>query len=72
MATTKRVEIGFLGNQVITLRLEEKQLSSLREKLSAGGWLTVTTDDGEVDLDLAKVAFLRVVSGAESVGFGSG
>jgi hypothetical protein len=71
MASAKRVEIGFLGNQVITLRLEDKQLAGLRGKLSGGGWLTVETDDGEVDIDLAKVAFLRVVSGADAVGFDS-
>lgn len=71
MATAARVEIGFLGNQVITLRLDEKQLANLRKKLSSGGWLTVETDDGEVDIDLAKVAFLRVVAGADSVGFGA-
>ena len=65
-----RIEVGFMGNQVITLRLDENQLKHLRKQLSDGGWATVATDDGEVDIDLAKVAFLRVSAGAHSVGFG--
>lgn len=65
-----RIEVGFIGNQVITLKLEEKQLTGLRKKLSSGGWLTVETEDGEVDIDLDKVAFLRVAAGDHSVGFG--
>lgn len=65
-----RIEVGFMGNQVITLRLDAKQLSGLRKQLSGGGWATVATEDGEVDIDLAKVAFVRVSAGAHSVGFG--
>lgn len=65
-----RIEVGFIGNQVITLKLEDKELGGLRKKLSSGGWLTVATEDGEVDIDLDKVAFLRVASGDHSVGFG--
>lgn len=66
-----RIEVGFMGNQVITLRIGDEQLSDLRKQLSDGGWATVATDDGEVDIDLAKVAFVRVSAGAHSVGFGS-
>lgn len=69
MAESNRIEIGFIGQQVITLKLEDEQLTRLRKKLSDGGWITVETDDGEVDIDLGKVAFLRVASGAHSVGF---
>jgi hypothetical protein len=65
-----RIEVGFIGNQVITLKLEEKQLAGLRKKLSSGGWVTVETEDGEVDLDLDKVAFLRIASSEHAVGFG--
>jgi len=71
MAETKRIEVGFVGQQVITLKLDEGALSDLRKKLSDGGWLTVDTEDGEVDVDLGKVAFVRVAAGDHSVGFGS-
>lgn len=69
MAETNRVEVGFIGQQVITLKIANDELTKLRKKLSEGGWLTVPTEDGEVDIDLTKVAFLRVASGAHSVGF---
>lgn len=68
-AGSKRIEVGFIGNQVITLKLADKDLAAFRKKLSGGGWLTVTTDDGEVDVDLAKVAFVRVAADEPSVGF---
>jgi hypothetical protein len=66
-----KVEIGFVGQQVISLRLGDDELTGLRKKLPDGGWLTVDTEDGEVDIDLGKVAFLRVASGGHSVGFGN-
>ena len=71
MSETNRIEVGFIGNQVISLKLDGESLSRLRHGLSDGGWMTVATEEGEVDIDLAKVAFLRVASGAHSVGFGS-
>ena len=72
MAEIKRIEVGFVGQQVITLKLDERQLGELRKKLSDGGWQTVKTDEGEVDIDLGKVAFVRVAAGHGAVGFGSG
>ena len=71
MAEMKRIEVGFVGHQVITLKLDEKQLGDLRKGLKDGGWQTVVTDDGEVDIDLTKVAFVRVAASHSSVGFGS-
>jgi hypothetical protein len=71
MADTKRIEIGFVGQQVITLKVDSDQLETLRGGLDDGGWQTVTTDEGEVDVDLGKVAFVRVAAGHGSVGFGS-
>jgi hypothetical protein len=71
MNETNRIEVGFIGNQVISLKLDDESLTGLRNGLSDGGWMTVATEEGEVDIDLAKVAFLRIASGAHSVGFGS-
>ncbi len=71
MAEATRVEVGFVGPQVITLKLDSEQLEKLRGKLGEGGWLTVSGEDGEVDLDLSKVAFVRVAASEHSVGFGS-
>ena len=71
MSELNKVEVGFVGQQVISLRLGDDELTELRKKLADGGWLTVSTEDGEVDVDLGKVAFLRVTSGSHSVGFGN-
>ena len=71
MADTKRIEVGFVGQQVITLKVDADQLADLRKNLSDGGWRTVATDEGEVDIDFGKVAFLRVAAGHGSVGFSS-
>ena len=71
MADIKRIEVGFVGQQVITLKIDTDQLKALRDGLDDGGWQTVTTDEGEVDVDLGKVAFVRVAAGHGSVGFGS-
>jgi hypothetical protein len=71
MAELKRIEVGFIGNQVITLKLEEGQLKDLRKNLSGGGWRTIVTEDGEVEIDLAKVAFVRVAGSGHGVGFSS-
>jgi len=71
MADVKRVEVGFVGQQVITLKLDSAQLDEFRKGLSDGGWQSVTTDEGEVDIDLSKVAFVRIAAGHGSVGFSS-
>ena len=72
MTEINRIEVGFIGNQVIELRLGDKELAALRKNLPDGGWQTVLTEDNEVDIDLGKVAFLRVAASAQSVGFGGG
>jgi hypothetical protein len=69
MANAQRVEIGFEGGQVISVRLTEDDLKDLRKQLEKGGWHDVHTDDGVLALYLGKVAFLRIESGDHRVGF---
>ncbi|HUB99896.1 MAG TPA: hypothetical protein VMS11_08745 [Solirubrobacterales bacterium] len=71
MADAQRVEIGFEGGQVISVRLGEDDLKDLRKQLEKGGWHDLHTEDGVVALYLGKVAFMRIESGASRVGFGS-
>jgi hypothetical protein len=71
MPDIKRIEVGFVGQQVITLKISEEDLKALRGGLADGGWQTVATEDGEVDIDVGKVAFVRVAAGDQSVGFGA-
>ena len=66
----ERVDIGFIGGQVLSLRVEEAALDELRRALQAGaGWQDLDAEDGRVALDLAKVAYVRLDSGQHKVGF---
>ena len=70
MADAQRVEIGFEGGQVISVRLTADELKGLRKQVDKGGWHDVETEDGVLALYVGKVAFLRIDSGAHRVGFG--
>jgi hypothetical protein len=66
----QRVDIGFIGGQVLSVRLEDEGLRRLRDALDGGaGWHDLQSDDGEVALDLGKVAYVRLDSGEHRVGF---
>jgi len=65
-----RVDIGFAGGPVLTVRTDEGALKDLRNALDhASGWHDLPSEDGEVALDLTKVAYLRLDSGEHRVGF---
>jgi hypothetical protein len=69
MADAQKVEIGFEGGQVISVRLGDDELEDLRKRVEKGGWHDVKTEDGVVALYVGKVAFLRIDSGEHRVGF---
>jgi hypothetical protein len=68
----QKVEIGFEGGQVISVRIAEGDLKDLRKALEKGGWHDLATEDGVVSLYLGKIAFLRIDSGEHRVGFSLG
>ena len=69
-AKRDRVEIGFDGGQVIAARLTEKQLGELRKALDKGeGWHDISTEDGDVAVDLDEVIFVRVAAPEHRIGF---
>jgi hypothetical protein len=71
-AKRDRVEIGFDGGQVIAARLTEKQLSDLRKALDNGeGWHDISTEDGDLAVDLDEVIFVRVAAPEHRIGFTS-
>jgi hypothetical protein len=66
----KRVEVGFGGGQVMTVRVTEKTLRELRGAVDGGkGWHDLSTEDGSVALDLAKVVFVRTTGAPHTIGF---
>jgi hypothetical protein len=69
MAAAQRVEIGFEGGQVVSVRLSDDALKELRKQLEKGGWYDVKTEEGVLSVYLGKVAFLRIDAGEHRVGF---
>jgi hypothetical protein len=70
MTETQRVEVGFAGGQVVTVRLKEEHLGELRQAVEREeGWRDLETQDGSLALDLSKVPFERVAGSAQPLGF---
>jgi hypothetical protein len=69
MAEAQRVEVGFEGGQVVSVRLTDEELKDLRKAVETADWHDVHTEDGVLALDLGKVVFLRIDSGEQRVGF---
>ena len=70
--TARRAAIGFQGGQVLSLRLTEENLTTLRQALAqgnGGGWREVEATDGAVVLDLGQVVYQRVESDENRIGF---
>ena len=66
----KRVEIGFDGGQVVSVRLDEQGMRRMRDAVErADGWYDLETEEGTFSLDLGKVAFVRGAGGSHSIGF---
>ena len=66
----KRIEIGFNGGQVVSVRLGEDGLKGLREAVERGdGWHDLETEEGTFALDLGKVVFVRAAGGSHTIGF---
>ena len=67
----RRAAVGFQGGQVLSLRVSEEVLTSLRQTIREGRerWQEVEAADGAVLVDLGQVVYLRVESDEHRVGF---
>ena len=67
----RRAAIGFQGGPVLSLRLSEEQLTTLRSTLKEGRerWQEVEASDGAVLIDIGQVVYLRVESDDHRIGF---
>ena len=67
----RRTALGFQGGQVLSLRVPEEVLTSLRETLKEGKerWLEIEAADGAVLIDIGQVVYLRVESDEHRIGF---
>jgi hypothetical protein len=67
----RRIAVGFQGGQVLSLRVPEEVLASLRDTLKDGRerWAEVEAVDGAVLVDVGQIVYLRVESDEHRVGF---
>jgi hypothetical protein len=68
---TRKGAVGFQGGQVLSIRVGEAELETLRTALREGRerWHEVAAADGAVLVDLGQVVYLRVDSDEHRVGF---
>jgi hypothetical protein len=69
-SSARRISVGFHGGQVLSMRVDEKQLKALSDALGGEGWHDVESEDGPVRLNLAQIAYLSADSNEPHVGFG--
>ena len=67
---TRRISVGFQGGQVVSMRVDEKQLKALTAALGGDGWHDLESEDGPVRVNLAQVAYVSADSSEPHVGFG--
>jgi hypothetical protein len=66
----RRIEIGFSGGQMISLRLTQKTYESLRKDVQrGGGWTEIESADGLVALNLGAIVFMKLEAEEHRVGF---
>jgi hypothetical protein len=69
----QRVDIGFSGGQVLSVRMQESAYAELRQALNGGGdsagWHELKTEDSEISLHLAQVVYVRLDTEKHRVGF---
>ncbi len=69
-AEQTKVEIGFGIGQVLSVKLNEKELAELRKAVEVGrGWHDLKTQEGTVALNLATIVFIRVADPEQGIGF---
>jgi hypothetical protein len=70
MAEMKRIEVGFSGGQVMSARVTNDALDTLRDAVQRGhGWHDLEAEDGPVTLNTEKVVFVRTAAAAHTIGF---
>jgi hypothetical protein len=69
-ADTRRVEVGFSGGQVLSVRLTQDSYEDLRKAVrDASGWYELQSEDGVIALDIREVVFVKGESSEHRVGF---
>jgi hypothetical protein len=70
--TPRRIDIGFQGGQVLSVRVSQQVHDAFRKALSNSGsdrWFELETQDSEVHIDLSQVVYVRLDTEDQHVGF---
>jgi hypothetical protein len=67
----QKINIGFLGGQVLSARVPPGELTRLREALGSVGWHDLRAEDGTAALDLGRIVYVLVDDEEHRVGFGT-
>jgi hypothetical protein len=67
----KRVDVGFSGGQVLSLRIPDAAYQGLVEEVRSGsqGWHQVEAEDSDVSVNLGQVVYVRLDTEQQRVGF---
>lgn len=67
----KRVDIGFSGGQVLSLRIPDAAYEALVGEVRSGsqGWHQVQAEDSNVSVNLGQVVYVRLDTEQQRVGF---
>jgi hypothetical protein len=67
----ERISIGFAAGQTLNLRLEQDAIDALSSALNGNDlWHKIKTDEGDVNVRLDGIVYLRAESQESKVGFG--
>jgi hypothetical protein len=69
-SVARRVNIGFEGGQVLSVRLGDRSLQALYDALGKDGWQLLEGEDGPVRIDVARVQYVSAEGNEPHVGFG--
>ena len=67
-----RVDIGFEGGQVLSVRVAVADYERLRKSLEdqkGDRWHKLSTQDSDIAVDLSRVVYVRLDTDAQRVGF---
>ena len=70
--TPRRIDIGFQGGLVLSVRVIKDALDAFRKALSDSGsdrWFELKTQDSDVHIDLSQVVYVRLDTEDARVGF---
>ena len=67
----KRVDIGFSGGQVLSLRIPDAAYDSFAEEVRSGsaGWHEIEAEDANVSVNLGQVVDVRLDTEQQKIGF---